>query len=445
MKTNDRLLKKFLNTKKIHTTFLTNKYYSAFINSDRLDALFIFDAHSRKLIEANPAFYEILQYTPNDLVNLYLEDIVIDDLPSITTNISNILKFPFINLPVQLYRRKNSSMLYAESKVKLFKCRKKQFIIVSIRDITDWQHQQNRLHLALQVFNSALDGILVTDTQGVIQLANPAFLKNTGYALDELLGMTPRILKSGKHDDSFYAELWHSLFEREQWQGEIWNKRKDGELYPLWLMINAVKDEHGQVVMYSAMARDLSDRLKYEEKIKYQAYYDGLTDLPNRRFFYQKAHDCLLLAKRYNYLMAIMFIDLDAFKIINDNFGHSIGDLLLIEVGQRLRKCVRESDTVARMGGDEFTLILSKINDKTDAELIALKIHHTLSQPFTMLEQEITISCSIGITIFPEHGDNEEELVKKADNAMYNAKSEGKNSYRFYSEDIQTKKTYTPV
>ncbi len=131
--------------------------------------------------------------------------------------------------------------------------------------------------------------------------------------------MTPRILKSGKHDDSFYAELWHSLFEREQWQGEIWNKRKDGELYPLWLMINAVKDEHGQVVMYSAMARDLSDRLKYEEKIKYQAYYDGLTDLPNRRFFYQKAHDCLLLAKRYNYLMAIMFIDLDAFKIINDN------------------------------------------------------------------------------------------------------------------------------
>lgn len=447
MKTNNKLIKKLLNARINKKILLTSKYYySAFINaSDRLDALYIFDAHSHKILEANEVFWEMLQYSPADLQSLYIENIIVADSAEINLNINNVLQHRVVDLGLRQYKRKDSSMLFVESKIKLFKSKKRYYIIVAIRDITDWQHIQNRLKLALQVFNTAIDGIVVTDAQGVIQLANPAYLENTGYSLEELLGMTPRILKSGRHDDSFYEDMWSSLFENGNWQGEIWNKRKNGELFPLWLMINAIKDDCGQVIMYSAVARDLSERLKYEEKIKYQAYYDGLTDLPNRRFFYQKAHDYINLAKRYNYMMSIMFIDLDGFKSVNDNLGHNIGDLLLIEVGNRLKKCVRESDTVARMGGDEFTLILAKINTMHDAEIVARKIQDLIGQPFTINNHSIYISCSIGISIFPDHSDNEEILIKKADNAMYQAKTQGKNAYKFYTEDVQTEKIYKPL
>lgn len=433
MKTKDKLLKKLLYARKNKKILLTSKYYSPANSADRFDALYIFDAYSRKIIDANDIFFEMLLYELEDLPNLYLENIIMADLEEIKTNIKNVLTHRVIDLGLRQYKRKDATMLFVESRIQLYKIHKSFFIIVAIRDVTEWQHIQNRLKLSMQVFNTAIDGIVVTDAQGVIQFANPAYLESTGYALDELLGMTPRILKSGKHDDDFYEKMWQSLSELGQWQGEVWNKRQDGSLFPIWLMINAIKDDFGEVVMYSGVARDLSERLKYEEKIRYQAYYDGLTDLPNRRLFYQKAHDCILMAKRYQYMMAIMFIDLDGFKSVNDNLGHNIGDLLLIETGNRLKKCVRESDTVARMGGDEFTLILSKITSNTDAKLVAIKIQKLLSQAFILNGHSITISCSIGISIFPEHDDNEDELIKKADNAMYQAKTEGKNAYRFYS------------
>jgi len=303
-----------------------------------------------------------------------------------------------------------------------------------MRDVTEWQYLQNRLRLVSQVFDSASDGIVVTDIKGVIQVANPAFLLAAGYSLQEVMGRTMSILKSDKHDEHFYKNMWQLINETGQWKGEIWNKRKNGEIYPEWLVINAIKNDLGQITLYSGIYRDLTERLKYEEQIKYHAYHDGLTGLPNRRLFYEKMHECILMAKRYQHYVAIMFVDLDGFKSVNDNFGHDIGDLLLQETGKRLQECVRETDIVARMGGDEFTIILPRIVMNQDAIKVAEQIKQVLNETFVLNGHAITISCSIGISIFPDDGDNEEVLVKKADNAMYKAKQAGKNAYKVHGE-----------
>lgn len=396
--------------------------------------VYCYDAQTRKVMEANDSFLVMLKYSAEDLATLYVEHIVVDDFKNIEENIKKRLQADNVQPVLRQYRCKDGEMLFVETTAQVVTVGEKQYIVVSMWDVTKWQHLQNRFLLATQVFDNAIDGIVVTDVEGVIQFANPAFLQNTGYSLEEVMGMTPRILKSGRQDEHFYQEMWKCLNEVGQWKGEIWNRRKNGEIYREWLVSNAIKDDLGQVFLYAGMFRDLSERMKYEEQIKYQAYHDLLTELPNRRFFYEKMHEYLAMAKRYDHILSVMFIDLDGFKNVNDNFGHNIGDLLLKEVGERLKKSVRETDIVARMGGDEFTLILPEIRENTDAKVVAEKINKTLNQPFELQGNQISISSSIGISIFPDHGDEAELLVKKADDAMYKAKLAGKNMYQFYSE-----------
>lgn len=290
------------------------------------------------------------------------------------------------------------------------------------------------LQLAKKLFESANDGIIVTDIEGIIQMVNPSFLTTTGYQLEELLGFTTRILRSGYHDESFFEKMWMTLTHTGKWTGEIWNKRKNGELYPEWLSISAIYDETGMITMYSAVYRDLSERLEYENKIRHQAFHDALTGLPNRLFFQDHLDKSLALAKRNHKLVATFFLDIDGFKKINDTLGHDVGDLLLQQVAQRLLSTVRSSDTVSRMGGDEFTIILSEIEHQEDAALVASKILDVIRKPFFLSEQTIHITTSIGISLYPLNGQDIQTLMKQADIAMYITKNSGKNNYHFYSE-----------
>lgn len=299
---------------------------------------------------------------------------------------------------------------------------------------SELERSNTKLRLAEKIFESANDGIVVTDVDGVIQMANPSFLKTTGYKLEELHGFTMRILKSGQHDKLFYEMMWEAIKETGQWTGEIWNKRKNGEIYPEWLSISAIYDEEGKVILYSSVCRDLSERLKLEEKIRHQAFHDALTGLPNRLLFQDRLEKSLALAKRNQKLLAILFLDLDGFKKINDTLGHDTGDLLLQAVTQRLLLSVRSSDTVARMGGDEFTIVLTEMEKPEEAGVVACKVLTAIGEQFVIAGDAIEVTTSIGISLYPMNGADVQTLMKQADIAMYIAKGSGKNSYHFYSD-----------
>lgn len=406
---------------------------SCSISRKNTDVVYVFNAQSREIVEVNHVFRKMLKYNPEDLLGLFVDDIVVADRQEIESTISKVVNQGVVEVELRQYRCKDGEMLFVKSSVEFASPHSKQFIRVTLRDVTEWQHLQNRLRLAAQVFESASDGIMVTDMEGVIQFANPAFSNITGYSLEELVGITPRILKSGRHDESFYQDMWGSLHEVGQWKGEIWNRRKNGEFYTEGLVIDAIKNDLGQVTMYSGIFRDLTERKEYEDKIKHQAYHDGLTGLPNRVLFYEQINQSLELSKRYHHTMAVMYIDLDGFKQVNDNLGHNMGDLLLQAVAIRLKECVRQSDFVARMGGDEFTAILPELIKHQDAEIVAEKIQKALNLPFDLEGCEVNISTSIGVSIFPKDGEDVETLIKNADHAMYQAKTSSKNAYQFYS------------
>ena len=311
----------------------------------------------------------------------------------------------------------------------------KQIQTAIINKTAELEKASSILRLSEKIFEEATDGIVVTDSQGVIQMANPSFLTTTGYTLEEILGLTPRLLRSGRHDEIFYQNLWDNLTTKGQWSGEIWNKRKNGELYAEWLSINAIYDDAGMISMYSAICRDLSERLKYENKILHQAFHDALTGLPNRLFFQDHLDKSLALAKRNYKALAIFFLDIDGFKKINDTLGHDVGDLLLQAVAERLLSTVRASDIVARMGGDEFTIILPEIDRLEDAAEVARKVLEVIRKPFFLGEHTITITTSIGISLYPLNGLDIQTLMKQADIAMYVTKNSGKNNYHFYSDN----------
>ncbi|MBI3480259.1 MAG: diguanylate cyclase [Nitrosomonadales bacterium] len=300
--------------------------------------------------------------------------------------------------------------------------------------------------IAAIVFESH-EGMMVTDSKGEILRVNSAFTKITGYSDKEAVGRTPRLLKSGRQHDDFYAEMWESIVRQGGWQGEIWNRHKDGDVYPAWVTITAVNNESGEIAYYVATYTDITLRKAIENEVKSLAYYDVLTKLPNRRTFTDRLSQAMAASKRSNRYGAVMFIDLDNFKPLNDQYGHAVGDLLLTEVARRLVSCVREEDTVARFGGDEFVVMLreldaSKSESIVQASAIAEKIRAILSEPYALsirikdlTEAHVSHQCSasIGIVLFVNHETSLEEILKCADMAMYKAKREGRNAIRFHS------------
>ncbi|HRP97012.1 MAG TPA: EAL domain-containing protein [Rhodocyclaceae bacterium] len=291
---------------------------------------------------------------------------------------------------------------------------------------------QRNLHLAERVIESSLEGILITDEHSRIISVNPAFTRLTGYRLDEVAGRDPSLLSSGRHDKAFYAQMWSSLREHGHWQGEVWNRRKNGEIYPELLTITAITDRDGRLTNYAALFSDISQIKESEARIRHLAYYDPLTGLPNRRLLEDRLEVAIAHAHRSKTRAAVMFIDLDRFKRINDSLGHQVGDRLLVEIARRLRECLREDDTVARMGGDEFLVVLSELGAPDAAAHTANRVIASLRQPVRIDERELVVTTSIGISIYPEDGENAETLIKNADVAMYRAKDEGRNSFQLY-------------
>ncbi|MBI3479586.1 MAG: EAL domain-containing protein [Nitrosomonadales bacterium] len=297
-------------------------------------------------------------------------------------------------------------------------------------------------NLLAGVFESSYSGVMLTDTQVRIVEVNPAFTRITGYTLDEVRGQNPHMLASGRHDLDFFKEMWSSLATHGHWEGEIWNRRKNGEVYPEWLNINQVRNKSGVLTNYVAIFSDISERKQAEAKIHQLAFYDQLTDLPNRRLLMDRLQQELAVSARSGEYGGVVFLDLDNFKSINDTKGHDVGDLLLGEVAKRLKECVRDGDTVARLGGDEFVVVLKSlsahINEAaTQAELVAEKIHAALVRPYQIKAHAHHTSSSIGIVLFKGHQESLDDLLKHADTAMYQAKTAGRNAIRFYDPTMQ--------
>ena len=294
--------------------------------------------------------------------------------------------------------------------------------------------------LAATVFDSVDTAVLVTDKDARIIKVNPAFTEITGYTAEEAIGKSPNILSSGSHSKAFFKEMWASLNTTGSWQGEISNRRKNGEYYIEWLSINAVRDTEGNVNNYVSLFTDISERKAAENHLHNLAHYDALTGLPNRILLADRLQQAIVAARREKSLMALMFIDLDKFKPVNDTHGHNIGDLLLKEVSRRIQECLRESDSAARVGGDEFVVLLPNVEEQADAVAVGEKIRHALNQPFMISDKHLEISSSIGVVVYPEHGSDEKALLKHADIAMYYAKEAGRNNVKLYNPLMKTEK-----
>ncbi|MBL8482600.1 MAG: diguanylate cyclase, partial [Rhodocyclaceae bacterium] len=285
-------------------------------------------------------------------------------------------------------------------------------------------------HIAAVVFDSAAEGIIVTDAENRIIRVNPAFSAITGYTPGEVLGRNPRMLQSGRQDRRFYADLWKRLLETRRWDGEIWNRRKDGSCYVQWMSVSMLPE--GSAARFVATFSDITLRKEAEERYRHRANHDHLTELPNRSLFHEHLDATIAGARRYRYLFALLYVDLDRFKDVNDELGHAAGDALLVQAARRLLASVRESDLVARMGGDEFSIILTQISSRDEAEEVAVRIRCAMEQPFYLDEGAAHVSASIGVALFPDHGKDMDILLRNADAALYEAKRADRNTYRVF-------------
>lgn len=293
--------------------------------------------------------------------------------------------------------------------------------------------------IAATVFDSTSEGILVTDSNGIIQLVNSAFTKTTGYNLDEVSGKTPNILASGKQDKTFYAQMWDSIRAKGVWQGEIWNRRKSGEIFPEWLTVNSVADANGRVTNYVGVFSDISLHKELQLSLQRLAYYDHLTGLPNRSLFRDRLDHAVATARRDGSSFALLFIDLDNFKHINDAFGHQVGDDVLSKIGKRLQDSLRESDTGSRLGGDEFATLLLNCGTETALTKVIGNLFSRLNGHVVVEDREVFVTVSIGVARFPMDGEDADALLKVADIAMYRAKESGKERVCYYTPEMGTR------
>ncbi|MGY4876592.1 EAL domain-containing protein [Vreelandella aquamarina] len=295
---------------------------------------------------------------------------------------------------------------------------------------------RQHLQLAERVIESSLEGIIITDPQTRIEFVNPAFTHMTGYAIEDVVGKTPKILASGRQDDTFYQHMWQTLKEHGYWRGEVWNRKKSGELYLELLTITAITNDAGETQHYAGLFTDITHIRENEQQIRHLAYYDVLTRLPNRRLLEDRITLAIRHAHRASQPLAIIFIDLDHFKQVNDTLGHAVGDELLVQASQRMQSKLREDDTLARLGGDEFIALLPNVEDFSQSTLIAQRLIDAVSEAYCINQQTFRIGCSLGISLYPDDGQDAETLIQNADAAMYRAKREGRNTYRLYRSEM---------
>ncbi len=307
------------------------------------------------------------------------------------------------------------------------------------REITQRRKAEESLRLSAKVFENNTEAIMITDARHDIVMVNRAFIDITGYSEDEVLGKNPRILASGKQSREFYRDFYEALESRDFWRGEIWNKRKNGDVFPEWVTVSVLRDEQGAITHYIAIYLDITERKKEEERVQYLANYDVLTGLPNRYLLGDRLEQSISFAQRHKTRMAVLYIDLDHFKHINDSLGHDIGDALLKMVAQRLRSSLRNSDTLARQGGDEFIALLGDLSTEDEVIFVAEKMIESLCSEFMVGEHQLSVTPSIGVSIYPDDGETPVRLLRNADLAMYRAKDAGRNRFEFYLPEMNAK------
>ncbi|HCY84086.1 MAG TPA: hypothetical protein DHV36_03015 [Desulfobacteraceae bacterium] len=307
------------------------------------------------------------------------------------------------------------------------------------RDISHRKKTQETLLLTESVFTNTIEGIAITDERGIIQRVNRAFCQITGYSAEEAMGNTPRILKSDHQDDVFYEEMWADLLARGQWSGEIWNRRKDGSVYPEWLSISAIRADSGKITNFVSLFHDITEKKLQEDRLHFLAFHDPLTKLPNRKLLYDRAHIAIQNARRSNRKMALLFMDIDNFKNVNDAYGHPFGDKFLCLVKERIEPICRESDTFSRYGGDEFVIVLNDISDADEVLAFSERIINLFKTPLIVMEEEVYTSISVGIAIFPDDGQDLVTLEKNADMALYEAKLHGKTRSFLFRQGLKDK------
>ncbi len=313
--------------------------------------------------------------------------------------------------------------------------------IGTVHDITKQKIAQNDLMLASEVFAKMSDGIVITDSSQKIIKVNEAFCKISGYTAEELYGQTPKALSSGWHNHEFYALMWASIMAHGHWNGEIIDRKKSGALYKAEINIIALHNDDGTLTNFISITNDVTKKKEQEDLIHNLAYFDSLTTLPNRVLFQERVVSRMPFIKRNKKKMALLFIDMDNFKNVNDTLGHVMGDKFLVEVSKIIKKAIREQDTLARLGGDEFTVIVEDIDTAMDVVSIAENIINAFKQPLIIEENKLYTGASMGISIYPDDGQSYEELVKAADTAMYHVKELGKNSFQFYTQSMNEKLT----
>jgi len=381
-----------------------------------------------------------LGYTRDELIDCSFWDIdpffpkerwekIWSDLPQIVSESLNV---------ETLYRRKDGSFFPVEVFSKHLFLGGRAFHVAFVRDISKRKKAEEELRLLAAVVENTGEAVMVSDARNNIMTINRAFSEITGYSQEEALGQNPRLLKSNRQDLLFYQAMWKSIQDKGRWQGEIWNRRKNGAIFPVWQTITVIQGEAGEVINYVSVFSDISSIKRSQEELNYLAHHDALTGLPNRLLFVDRLKHALMRAEREGNHPAVLFLDLDRFKNINDSLGHPIGDIVLQETATRLNKLVRKEDTVARLGGDEFVVLIESVSEAQSVALLAEKVIASFDMPFRVKAHQLHLSVSVGISLYPQDGEDTATLIRNADAAMYLAKEEGRNDYQFYTAALTT-------
>ncbi len=403
-----------------------------------LNEIYVFDAHTLQFVEVNQGAQRNLGYSWEELEAMSPLDIKRDfDRAQFEALLAPLRRGEVSMQAFETeHTRKDGSRYPVAVQLQYSDAESPPVFVGMVQDISKRKQDEAELRLAASVFENTHEGIMVTDIRGVILRVNQAFCEITGYRSEEVVGMTPLQLRPRQQGDDFYREILEAVDKNGFWQGEAWSRRKNGEIYPQWLSISSVRNEAGEVMRYIGIFSDITEKKLSEDRIHRLAHYDVVTELPNRALFMERLSQAVIQAERHHCSLAVLFLDLDGFKLINDTLGHHAGDQVLQQVAKRLLEQVRKGDTVARLGGDEFVLLLNELRQRDDAVPIAENLLEVLAQPYQVEGQEVDMSASIGISVFPGDGESADVLVKHADTAMYRAKAQGKNTYRFFTAEM---------
>ncbi len=381
------------------------------------------------ILECNKSLSDITGFSHSELLEMNCYDLIVGDgavaaigSPPNDSSCSNEaigIRKDGSRFPLAI---KGKSIIYQGEKAR----------VIEIIDITERKKSEEQLKLAASVFSNAREGIMITDPEGVLIEVNDTFSQISGYSREEVIGKNPRFLNSGLQDKTFFTDLWNSLLEKKVWSGELWNRRKDGEIYVQLSTISAVTDNDGKTTNYVALFSDITEKKEYEQQLEHSAYHDTLTNLPNRMLLTDRLYQAIGQCERRGNSLAIAYLDLDGFKSVNDTYGHDAGDEVLIRISARMNKCLRNGDTLARIGGDEFVAILIDIDSIKDCELVLDRLLKASTTPLIVRGWTLQLSTSIGVTFYPQDQSDPNRLIRHADHAMYVAKQNGKNRYHFY-------------